>query len=422
MDLQKKIFDFLNSRETIEQYRESSTDFTRSCPLSFPTVATSILHLFKESVEYNLQALLPGLTTRVVTGSAFTQARYKIRPAFFKDLGQWVSDTYRASEKKVWKGHVLLAGDGSTLNLPSSKDIKEYFGIHSTNDKGINRYLGRVFFLYDVLNDFVVESRLSKMECGEKVLLRDCLPSLGRDREIIILDRAFGNFCTLKELPGGNLSFCVRLGLNNSNFAKRALKDKRTDFITVWDPSPREQESCRKHGLDTEPMRVRVVKIPLKTGEIELLVTSLCDQATYTTEELDQLYQLRWGVEEGFKNLKPKMKLEHFGCKKTRGVFQEFYAHIFYINMVSLIGLAADDAIQQKTAHRKWPYKYNWKNAYRFLRAKMINILLLEEIGDVLDELIASLSACLVAVKPDRQFVRDTRYLNKKGRITPFHK
>jgi hypothetical protein len=25
---------------------------------------------------------------------------------------------------------------------------------------------------------------------------------------------------------------------------------------------------------------------------------------------------MRWGVEEGIENLKPKIKVEHFGCRK----------------------------------------------------------------------------------------------------------
>ena len=286
---------------------------------------------------------------------------------------------------------------------------------------GKNRFLARVFFLYDVLNDFVVDSRLSKMQYGEKTLLMDCLPAHIDNNSIVILDRGFGNFCTLKELTTYT-HYCVRLSANNSNFAKTILSDERDDFITIWNPSNKEKENCHKNGLDTHPLMVRVAKIQLKTGEIEILVTSLIDQQKYTIQDLSELYNLRWGVEEGFKNLKPKMKIEHFGTKKVDGIFQEFYAHIFTINMVGLTGLITDQQIEKKTNHRRWEYKYNWKNAYRFLRTKMMKILLFEEIGDLFDQLLERISSSLVAIKPDRQFIRDTRNSQKKGRITPFHK
>lgn len=365
---------------------------------------------------------MPELGARPVTGSAFTQARYKIQSGFFKDLNQLTIDAYQASDKKRWKGHVLLGGDGSSLNLPPSEEIENYFGIYSINELGINRYLARVFFLYDVLNDVVVESRLSKMERGEKTLLLECLATLEHTNEILILDRGLGNFCTIKELVNHQVQFCIRLGLKNSNFAKAVLQGDGQDFVTVWNPSPKERENCKKNGLDCGPLTVRVVKIKLKTGETELLVTSLLDTKNYTYQDLAELYDLRWGVEEGFKNLKPKMKVEQFGCKKSEGVFQEFYAHIFYLNMVGLTGMAADNDIKEKTAHRKWKYKYNWKNAYRFLRANVIKLLFVKEIGDLFDRLLAKIASSIVAVKPDRVFIRDTRHRNKKGRITQFHK
>ncbi|GAB5530479.1 MAG: hypothetical protein Roseis3KO_22560 [Roseivirga sp.] len=377
--------------------------------------------MFKESVEYNLQELLPELGTKPVTGSAFSQARYKIQSDFFKDLNRLPLDTYQASSKRLWKGHILLAGDGSTLNLPSSESIKGCFGIHSTNDVDINRYLARVFFIYDVLNDVVVGSRLSKMERGEKPLLLECLDSLEQDRHILILDRGFGNFCTIKQLANHQSQFCVRLGIKNSNFAKAMLEDDRQDFVTVWKSSPKEKENCMKKGLDYEPLTLRVSKIKLKTGETELLVTNLQNTKNYTLQDLAELYALRWGVEEGFKNLKPKMKIEHFGCKKAEGIFQEFYAHIFFMNMVALIGMAANHSIKEKTGHRKWEYKYNWKNAYRFLKAKMIKLLHLKEIGDLFDKLLIKVANSIIALKPDRTFIRDTRHRNKK-RITQFNK
>ena len=122
--------------------------------------------MFKESVEFNLQKILPD--GKSVTGSAFTQARYKVKPEVFEDLNKLVAKTYHISSKKQWKGHCLLAGDGSTLNLPSSKDIETYFGVYSITDMGVKRYLARVVLLYDVLNDFIIDGKLSRMSKGEK--------------------------------------------------------------------------------------------------------------------------------------------------------------------------------------------------------------------------------------------------------------
>jgi hypothetical protein len=328
---------------------------------------------------------------------------------------------YQAIKKKLWKGHLLLAGDGSTLNLPSSKDIEAYFGVHAVTNLGVKKYLARTLFIYDVLNDFVVDAQLSRMEKGEKTLLRESLPKV-YDNAILLLDRGFGHFCTLKELIEEKKTFCIRLSVKNSNFAKRMMKNERQDFITEWMPSKKERANSRKNNLDPTPIKVRVVKIKLNTGETELLVTNLYDQQKYTAQDMGELYDLRWGVEEGFKNLKPKMKIEQFGCKKSAGIFQEFYAHIFCMNMVALTANSAEEAIEKKTSHRKWRYKYNWKNAYRFVREKLMEFLFSTEISTLLDRLSEQITSSLVAVKPGRKFSRDMAANKSKGRITQFNK
>lgn len=419
--LQKKLYDFLRDPEKITLYRYSEKDFTRSSSLSFEVVVSSILHLFKESVEFNLQKILPAVAVKPVTSSAFTQARYKIKSELFSDLVKQLDEPYHGANKKLWNGHILLAGDGSTLNLPASEDIEAYFGVHATTNLGVKRYLARTLLIYDVLNQFVVDARLSKMEKGEKTLLLQGLSKIG-ENAVLTLDRGFGHFCTIKELMSKKKIFCIRLSVSHSNFAKRMMKDERDDFITEWEPTKKEKENSRKNNLDTASIIVRVVKIKLISGETELLVTNLYDQQKYTTQAIGELYGLRWGVEESFKNLKPKMKIEQFGCRKAEGIYQEFYAHIFCMNMVALAGNLANNYIKEKTCHRKLKYKFNWKNAYRFVREKMMKFFFAIEIDELLDSLIEQISCSMIALKPGRSFSRDMLANKSKGRITQYNK
>jgi len=52
----------------------------------------------------------------------------------------------------------------------------------------------------------------------------------------------------------------------------------------------------RKLGLPTS-LKVRFVRVKLNTGENEVLVTSLYNEARYTTVDFAELYYLRWGIE-----------------------------------------------------------------------------------------------------------------------------
>lgn len=315
----------------------------------------------------------------------------------------------------------MLAGDGSTLNLPSSEDIEKYFGIHATTELDVKRYLARVLFIYDVLNDCVVSWRIGKMDAGETTMLKECLKTKIL-QSILILDRGFGHFCTIKGLLLNQQRFCVRLSIGISNFAKAAMANPEDDFITTWKPSEKEKENCKKNGLEHTQIKVRVIKVKLKTGETELLVTDLFDQNKYDRQSMRELYHLRWGVEEGFKNLKPKMKVEQFGSRKAEGVLQEFYAHVFFMNVLSLAGNSANVLVKERTKTRKLDYKYNWKNAFRYLRERIIDFLMLKDIGETLDRLIYEISTSVIALKPDRIFPRNKQINEKKGRITQIYK
>jgi len=369
-------------------------------------VVSSILNLFKESVEYNISTILSFLEVKPVTGAAFSLARYKIDLSFFKDLNKILVDFHQKLPSKLWKGYQLIAGDGPAASLPPSKQIKEYFGIHSSNDDGINNCLAQIFMLYDVCTNLVIDGRMSKMEDAEKILLKNSLIDLPFTHSIFLLDRGFGQFHICKRLLNQERDFCIRISNSTSTFGSEALKNPLNDFITYCTPIRKEMDTCKEHEMDCEPIRVSVSKIKLKTGEIEVLVSTLYDMDTIRLGDMCELYSLRWGIEEGYKKLKPKMKLEQFGSRKPEGIFQEFEAHLFMMNLVSIIGKVAQEEVEEKCSKRKRKYKYNWQNACRFIRNKMVSLLNLLDIEYLIEQLITLIISSIVAIRPDRSFPR----------------
>jgi hypothetical protein len=364
-------------------------------------------------VEYNVSTILSFLEIKPVTGAAFCLARYKIDLSFFKDLNKILVDFHQKLPPKLWKGYQLIGGDGSTASLPPSKQIKEYFGIHSSNDDGINNCLAQIFMFYDVCTNLVIDGRISKMEEAEKLLLKKSLIDLPVTHSILLLDRGFGQFHIFKCLLDQQRNFCIRISSSTSTFGNEALENSSNDFITLWTPSEKERKTCKTHGVSCEPIKVRVSKIKLKTGEIEVLVSNLYDMDAISLEDMRELYSLRWIIEEGYKKLKPKMKLEQFGSRKPAGIFQEFEAHLFMMNLVSIIGEAAQQEVEKKCCKRKRKYKYNWQNAYRFIRNKMISLLNLLDIECLIEQLIKLITSSLIAIRPDRSFPRSPLRKNK---------
>lgn len=366
-------------------------------------MALSILRLFKESVEFVIEGVLSKLCKTQVTGSAFCQARCKIKPELFRDLSKLTVACSESLELPRWKGYRILGCDGSTANLPASKQVRGHFGVESNSAGKTNRSLARIFLVYDVLSGLTLSAQLGRTTRGESGMLDDCLESVPRDPgDLLVLDRNFGHFYRVSKLLAGKRAFCIRMSVNGSGFAKRVMADSRQDFVACWNPSSKEKENTR----NAAPVTVRVTKTVLESGEEELLVSSLTDMEAVSGEEMVKLYSMRWGVEEGIKNLKPKMKLEHFGCRKPEGIYQEFHAHIFVMNMVALTGLAAVEHIEKKTKHRKREYQYNWQNAFRYVRDSIVEMFSTDKLGNLLDQLVARVSSSLTAIRPGRKFSR----------------
>ncbi|MEX2566163.1 MAG: IS4 family transposase [Cyclobacteriaceae bacterium] len=381
-------------------------------------IVLSVLHLFKESAEFVTEGVLSKLGKQEVTGSAFSQARYKIEWQFFSDLCAISSADYDSFSTARWKGYRVLGVDGSTLNLPASKQIREYFGVETNS---LKTSLARILLVYDVLTGLTLQARLGRMSTGESGLLDDCLTKIpSRADDLLVLDRNFGYFHIAQRMTCEGRPFCIRMSTGGSNFAKGVMADTRMDFITDWLPSKSERETAKT----SDPVRVRVTKAVLETGETELLVSSLQDMELFKTRDLVELYGMRWGVEEGIKNLKSKIKVEQFGCRKPGGIYQEFYAHILAMNMVALAGIAATEEIEKKNRKRKKKrkliYKYNWKNAFLQLRERIVDLFSRESVEKILEILVAKIARKLVAVKKGRKFSR--KGLGKAARINQYYK
>ena len=100
------------------------------------------------------------------------------------------------------------------------------------------------------------------------------------------------------------------------------------------------------------------------------------------------------------------MKLEQFGCRVPQGVYQEFYAHIFMMNMVTILGNQAQEEIEVKTKNRKGKYQYNWQTAFNLVREQFALLFNFETIEYILELLNNQIMGSLTMIKPGRSFER----------------
>lgn len=323
---------------------------------------------------------------------------------------------------KHWKGFRLIAGDGTSINIPVSKNTISHFGLYKNSTTGGKTVLANACMLYDVLSELALSSKIAPYKEDEKTIMCNLIDTTTLSNTIAIFDRGFSCFYFIKKLISNNLDFCIRIKTKGLSIATQILNNPLNDFIIEWHPTDEEKITAKRKGQNILPIKIRATKIILPSGETEILISSLYDTESITTKDMGDLYHLRWNVEEGYKKLKPKMKLEQFGCKKADGIYQEFYSHIFMMNLTTLLGCLAQKAISNKAKNRKYQYKYNWSNAYKFLKGHWLQIYLHKNIICVINKIIQLIEKSVIAVIPNRSFNRCSSGSSRKHRPSPIYK
>jgi hypothetical protein len=104
--------------------------------------------------------------------------------------------------------------------------------------------------------------------------------------------------------------------------------------------------------------RIRCVRVELKNGEAEILITNL-DKESFTHKEIGELYNLRRKIETGFLHLKYAVRIEDFMGIKENSIKQEFFASLIKSNLIMQF-VEASDTI----AHNKKTQNANIKLTY----------------------------------------------------------
>ena len=121
---------------------------------------------------------------------------------------------------------------------------------------------------------------------------------------------------------------------------------------------------------NTEDIKIRVIAVPLESGETEYLATNIFDE-NFTVEMFKELYFLRWPIESKYYELKYRINLEEFNGATSLAIRQEFFINLLISNLAALIKNAADDEIDANANPRN-KYRYQANRTFIIGRLKRI--------------------------------------------------
>ena len=272
---------------------------------------------------------------------------------------------------KKWNGFRLLAVDGSSITLPITKELRQLYG-EAKNQTSTGVVQARCSVIYDIENNYVLEGQLAPLKKGERELALSHLCHC-KTGDLIIYDRGYPSYSFIYEHIANKLDYLMRVKISFSKLTIDFEKSKKkTEVLDIY-PSKNAKLTGKAYDKTT-PIKVRLIRVELPKGQVEILITSLIDLNNYSSQIFKELYQKRWGVETFYDELKNKLKVEHFSGYSNQSILQDFYAALFISNIQTLIVSEIEDEIVERNKHKKYNYKINTNLSYGFLKNRILDL------------------------------------------------
>jgi len=379
--------------------------------------------------------------------SAMSKARQKISPSLYEDLNsRFIREIYEDKKSvKLYHGLRILGIDGTNIELPNmgilkdkkqTEDIQDIYG-RRANNSGELGVISKASTLYDLENNIVIDGILNSYASSERAMAIEHIRRLKKYKkaykekykDLIIFDRGYPSIGLISYLDKENINYLMRIQSNtfteveafrNSELDDDILELKITKDrlyqITRREQYPLLTQFREKLNVE-ETIKVRVIKVVLETGEIEVLITSLFDSKSYPASLFKELYFKRWGIELEYNILKNIFKIENFTGLTQIAINQDFFATLFTSNICSLIMDAIMEdkvTLYNQTKERKYLYQLNQSFSIGCMKNSLISMLLkhsrVEKIYEMIqDEIMDN----LLPIKPYRNFSRKKKFKSK---------
>lgn len=389
----------------LERHRRSTQDFVRKRCLPFVVVVLFLLNLVKRSLQDELDSFFKieretRFAQRVVTKSAFSQARRKLKAEAFIELNHvQVTHFYQHFPVHTWYGWRLLAIDGSTAELPTTPAIIAHFGLWGTQP------LARVSQLFDVLNKVTLEAWIGPKSDDERQCAARHLTHVGPG-DLLLLDRGYPAFWLFVQIHLTGAAFCARMPLGLWNVVDEFVAAGQREQIVTLQPGARARQDCQTRNLPATPLRVRLLRIVLDSGQVEVLATSLLDATTFPYALFKELYHQRWPVEEDYKVIKLRAEVENWSGKIPLTVFQDFHAKVFTTNLTAILAHPAQAEVARQSQTKRYRYQVNFAHTLSCMKDTVV--LLLQHPGHtaLLEALWDTMIHTIEPIRPERKFPR----------------
>ena len=405
--------------------------FTRNRKMPFQDLLLTMINRKGLTLALELRNYMkiahPGVS---ISKPGYLKQRMKLNPDAFLELYKYHNrNFYSEPGLSTFHGYVVLAADGSDINITTTDETLKIYGTASRKNTKPQAQIG-LACIYDVMNRMILESSCNRVKFDEmrvaEAQLEQISETIGTQQPfLIIMDRGYPSTPAFIHMMDKGIKFVVRL--RKTDYKKEQLALTEDDSIVEIELN----KSRIRHyegTADGERMKelgkicLRMVKVYLENGNTEILATNL-PVSEFNISEIAKLYHMRWGIETAYETLKDRLQLENFTGTKPVLLLQDIYSTIYVSNLAEDIIRDAERAMDEKEQSRKHKMMINRTISIGILKNDLIYILLETDRvkkEQLFQQLYYDISQNLVPVRPNRHYHRTKGQL--AGKYSNTHK
>jgi hypothetical protein len=339
--------------------------------------------------------------------SAYVQARQRLPK---ERLEKALTHTAHTADQRVGAqgqlhGRPVKVADCSTTQLPDTKKNQKRYPQPSSQKPGCGFPLIKFLVLFSLSSGAILRVALGHWRNHDLRLLHGLWDALEKG-DILLGDRAYGEYLTLATLPAKGVDVVSRLhGGRKVDYRKAVQRLGRHDALFQWHRGYQKSKILNAQQWKQVPAQitVRILRFDAlirRRKKRITLVTTLLDPVAYPAHELIGLYARRWHLELALRHLKTTLGMELLRCQTPDMAEKELLAYLVAYNMIRC--LMAQAVAQAGVEMDRLSFK-GTVDAVRQFTPAIHKARSKAQRQQLCDELLRTIARDLVPLRPHRQ-------------------
>ena len=293
----------------------------------------------------------------MASAPAFVQRKAQLLPEALEYLFHRFTEA--TAKEHFYKGYRLLAADGSDLQIfADPKDVDSYYP--GTNGQKHYSML-HINAVYDLMNRAYQDILIQKgRKMNENAALVQMTDRSSIPKAILIADRNYEAYNGIAHIEKVGWKYLIRirdtagmirpfhfdtncdldvwktitLTRKQTNAFKRMKADNPARYRCLPNSSP--FDFIELYDNKYYDLNIRFVRFRISEDTYETVITNLSADE-FPSDEIKHLYNLRWGIETSFRELKYTIGLKQPLSKKAEYISQEIFARCIMYNFCELV-------------------------------------------------------------------------------------